>query len=54
MDVLQPDHDALVGWDIDASDTGHVSSLLMQARAEVPRGAGRYLSIRMSPEKATK
>src|SRR5690242_3005145 len=26
MDVLQRDHDALVGWDVDASNTGHAVS----------------------------
>src|SRR3984885_2142278 len=52
VDILQPDHHALVGWDIDASDTGHVSLLLVRAGAGVPTPSGRYLSIRMSPAKA--
>jgi len=36
VDILQPDHHALVGWDIDASDTGHVSSLLYATGAGFP------------------
>jgi hypothetical protein len=50
---LQPDHHALVGWDIDASDTGHVSSLLYATGAGFPATARPLLPIRLSPEKAT-
>jgi hypothetical protein len=54
VDILQPDHHALVGWDIDASDTGHVSSLLYATGAGFSATARPLLPIRLSPEKATK
>src|SRR6516165_5803158 len=54
VDILQPDHHALVGWDIDASDTGHVSSLLYATGAGFPATARSLLPIRLSPEEGHK
>jgi hypothetical protein len=56
-DVLQRNHDALVGRQIDASDASHVSYSLPQpahqAQTGLIVGQGRFRSVSMSPEKAT-
>src|ERR1700733_11452637 len=53
VDILQRDHDALVRWYIDASNTSHVRCSLCGLMRRASAQPSRYLSIRMSPEKAT-
>src|SRR5690349_18367696 len=52
VDILQGDDDALVGWDIDASDTSHVISPCAD-RSRTHPDRRRYVTMPMSPEKAT-
>src|ERR1700685_299910 len=51
VDILQRDHDALVRWYIDASNTSQVRCSLCGLMRRASAQPGRYLSIRMSPEK---
>src|SRR5277367_387105 len=42
VDILEPDHHALIGRDIDASDTGHVSCSLCGPTQRNEAPSGRY------------
>src|ERR1700733_202870 len=54
IDVLQRNHDALVGRQIDASDASHVSYSLRRAAPGKSLGVRRCPSVPMSPEEGHK
>src|SRR6516164_2840504 len=54
IDILERDNDALVGRQVNASDTSQVSYSLRRPDRARPAGRGRQSSVSMSPEKGHK